>query len=63
MQLRCANSGISHQLRYVNTVGRVGGDVAVNIRKINNPKWEVISLVVDTKMERCVSVNSLDSRV
>ena len=42
-----ANSAISHQLRYINTVSWIGGNVAVHVRKVDNPECKVISLIVD----------------
>ena len=42
-----ANSSISHQLRYINTVSWIGGNVAVHMRKVDNPKCKVLSLIVD----------------
>ena len=40
-----SNSSISHQLIYINTVSWIGGNVAVHMRKVDNP--EVKSLIVD----------------
>ena len=57
-----ANSNISHQLRYINTVSWIGGNVAVHMRKVDNPKCKVLSLIVDADTERCV-VASLDISV
>ena len=37
------NSSISHQLRYVNTVSWIGENVAVHMRKVDNPECQVIS--------------------
>ena len=55
-----ANSSISHQLKYVNTVSWIGGNVAVHmLRKVDNPECKVISLIVDADMERCGYVASL----
>ena len=36
------NSSISHQLRYVNTVNWIGRNVAVHMRKVDNPECKVI---------------------
>ena len=49
-----ANSRISHQLRYINTVSWIGGDVAVHMRKVFNLECKVMSLIVDADTERCV---------
>ena len=57
-----ANSSISHQLRYTNTVSWIGGNVAVHMRKVDNPKCKVLSLIVDADTKRCV-VASLDISV
>ena len=54
------NSSISHQLRYVNTVSWIGGNVAVHMRKVDNSECKVISLIVDADTERCGYVASLD---
>ena len=43
-----ANSSISHQLRYISTLSWIGGNVAVHIRKVDNPECKVISLIVYT---------------
>ena len=48
-----ANSSISHQLRYVNTVSWIGGNVAVHMRKVDNSECKVISLIVNADTERC----------
>ena len=56
------NSSISHQLRYINTVSWIGGNVAVYMRKVDNPKCKVLSLIADADTERCV-VASLDVSV
>ena len=58
----CANSSISHQLRYKNTVSWIGRNVAAHMRKVDNSKCKVLSLIVDADMERCV-VTSLDISV
>ena len=55
-----ANSSISHQLRYINTVSWIGGNVAVHMRKVDNPECKVISLIVDAYTERCVCTACLD---
>ena len=55
-----ANSSISHQLRYINTVSWIGGNVAVHMRKVDNSECKVISLIVDADTERCGYVASLD---
>ena len=47
-------------MRYVNTVNWIGGDVAVHMRKVDDPECEVISLIVDADTERCGYVASLD---
>ena len=57
-----SNYSISHQLRYINTVSWIGGNVAVHMRKVDNPKCKVLSLIVDADTERCV-VASLDISV
>ena len=54
-----ANSSISHQLRYANTVSWVGWNVAVHMRKVDYPECKVISLIVDADTERCVYVDVL----
>ena len=54
------NSSISHQLRYVNTVSGIGGNIAVHMRKVGNSECKVISLIVDADTERCGYVASLD---
>ena len=58
-----ANSSISHQLRYINTVSWIGGNVAVHLRKVDNPERKVISVSLDADTERCIYVASLDIRV
>ena len=55
-----ANSSISHQLRYIKSVSWIGGNVAVHMRKVDNPECKVISLIVDADTEKCGSVASLD---
>ena len=50
----------SHQLRYINTIGCFGGDVAVHMRKIDDPGCKVIYFIVDAYMERWVVVTKLD---
>ena len=50
----CANSRISHQLRYINTISRIAGNVAVHMRKVDNPECKVYSLIVDADTERCM---------
>ena len=57
-----ANSSISHQLRYINTVSWIGGNVALHRRKVDNPKCKVLSLIVDADTEGCVFA-SLDISV
>ena len=57
-----ANSSISHQLRYINPVSWIGGNVAVHMRKVDNSKCKVLSLIVDADTERRV-VASLDISV
>ena len=52
-----ANSGISHHLRYVNTIS---GNVAVHMKKVDNPECKVISLIVDADTERSVCTACLD---
>ena len=54
-----ANSSISHQLRYINTVSWIGGNVAVHMKKFDNPECKVISLIVDADTERCVCTTRL----
>ena len=59
-----ANSSISHQLRYVNTVRWIGGPVhAVHMRNVDYPECKVIPLIVYADTERCVYVACLDVRV
>ena len=55
-----ANSSISHQLRYINTVSWIGGSVAVHMRKFDNPECKVIPLIVDADTERGVCTAALD---
>jgi len=55
-----ANSSISHQLRYINTVSWIGVNVAAHMRKVDNPECKVISLIVDVDTERCVCTAHLD---
>ena len=43
---------ISHQLKYINTIGQFGGDVAVHMWKIHDPECKVISFIVGAYMER-----------
>ena len=43
------------QLRYINTVSWIGGNVAVHMRKVDNPECKVISLIVDAD----ISINLL----
>ena len=54
-----STSSISHQLRYVNIVSWIGGNVAVHMRKVDNSECKVISLIVDVDTERCGYVASL----
>ena len=42
VHIRCTNPGIPHQLRYVNSTGRISWDVAVHMGKIDDLKVEVI---------------------
>ena len=51
---------LSHQLRYINTVSWIGGNVAVHMRKVDNPECKVIPLIVDADTERCVCTARLD---
>ena len=46
VQLGCTNPSISHQLRYVNTIRRIGRKVTVHERETNNPEVEVFSFVI-----------------
>ena len=39
------------------------GNVAVHMRKVDNPECKVISLIVDADKEMCIKVASLDIRV
>ena len=55
-----ANSSISHQLRYINTVSWIGGNVAVYMRKVDNPECKVIPFIVDADMERFVCTARFD---
>ena len=55
-----ANSSISHQLRYVNIVTWIGGNVAVHMRKVDSPECKIIPLIVDAETERCVCTARLD---
>ena len=55
-----ANSSISHQLRYINTVSWIGGNIAGHMRKVDNPECKVISLIVDADTERCGCIACLD---
>ena len=48
---------ISHQLRYINTVSWIGGNVAVHMRKVDNPECKVISRIVDADTERFCNNN------
>ena len=57
------NSSIFHQLRYINTVSWIGGNVAVHLRKVDNPERKVISVSLEADTERCIYVASLDIRV
>ena len=50
-------------MRYINTVSWIGGNVAVHMRKVDNPECKVISLIVDADTESCIYVASLDIRV
>ena len=43
---------ISHQLKYINTIGQFGGDVAVHMWKIQDLECKVISFIVGAYMER-----------
>ena len=36
------------------------GNVAVHIKKVDNPKCKVISLIVDADTERCVCTTRFD---
>ena len=45
------------------TVSWIGGNVAVHVRKVDNPECEVIPLIVDADMERCVCTAHLDTGV
>ena len=38
----------------------IGGNVAVHMRKVDNPECKVISLIVDADTEKCGYVASLD---
>ena len=49
-------------MRYINTVSWIGGNVAVHIRKVDNAKCKVLSLIVDADTEGCVFA-SLDISV
>ena len=51
---------LSHQLRYINTVSWIGGNVALHMRKVDNPECKVISLIADADTERCVCTARLD---
>ena len=42
------------------TVSWIGGNVAVHVRKVDNPECKVIRLIVDADMERCVCTAHLD---
>ena len=56
--LTCPTENISayldDQLRYINNVSWISGNVAVHMRKVDNLECEVISLIVDADTERCV---------
>ena len=54
------NSSISHQLRYINTVSWIGGNVAVHMRKVDNLECKVIPLIVDADTEKCVCTARFD---
>ena len=47
-------------LRYINTLSRIGGNVAIHMRKVDNPECKVIPLIVDADTERCVCTARLD---
>ena len=55
-----ANSSISRQLRYINTVSWSGGNVAVHMRKVDNPECKNIPLIGDADTERCICTARLD---
>ena len=38
VNFRRANASISHQLRYIDTVSWIGGNIAVHMRKVGNPE-------------------------
>ena len=42
------------------TVSWIGGNVAVHMRKVDNPECNVISLIVDADTERCGCTACLD---
>ena len=42
------------------TVSRIGGNVAVHMRKVDSTECKVISLIVDAEKERCVCTACLD---
>ena len=41
-------------MRDINAVSGIGGNVAVHMRKVDNPKCKVLSLIADADTERCV---------
>ena len=41
----------------------IGGNVAVHLRKVDNPERKVISVSLEADTERCIYVASLDIRV
>ena len=43
---------VSHQLKYINTIGQFGGDVAVHMWKIQDLECKVIFFIVGAYMER-----------
>ena len=43
---------ISHQLKYINTIGQFGGDFPVHMWKTHNPECKVITFIVGAYMER-----------
>ena len=55
-----ANSSISQQLRYINTVSLIGGNVAVLMRKVDNLECNIISLIVGGDTERSIYVASFN---